>query len=123
MSVPTHRERQFMQHLRGGGWVKASALAKGWIERRKPAGREPAGIASESIEKVSIVRRIRNPWAVLIRTLPVPVMEHRILTESPMSMESTSMALAGAAFHPEQICTGGAALMRPFLIPALAAGD
>jgi hypothetical protein len=45
MSVPTHRERQFMQHLRGGGWVKASVapagehliknlLAKGWIERR-----------------------------------------------------------------------------------------
>jgi hypothetical protein len=43
--VPNHRERQFMQHLRGGGWVKASAapageqliknpLAKGWIERR-----------------------------------------------------------------------------------------
>jgi len=62
MSVPTHRERQFMQHLRGGGWVKASAapageqliknlLAKGWIERRKPAGRELAGIASESIRK------------------------------------------------------------------------
>jgi hypothetical protein len=44
-NVPTHRERQLMQHLRGGGWVKASVapagaklienlLAKGWIERR-----------------------------------------------------------------------------------------
>jgi hypothetical protein len=41
----TSRERQFMQHLRAGGWVKASAapagaklierlLGKGWIERR-----------------------------------------------------------------------------------------
>jgi hypothetical protein len=44
----TSRERQFMQHLRTGGWVKASAvpagtklvgrlLAKGWIERRGTA--------------------------------------------------------------------------------------
>ena len=40
-----HRERQFMQHLRGAGWVKVGAvpsspktvaglLAKGWIELR-----------------------------------------------------------------------------------------
>ncbi len=41
-----HHERQFMQHLRGGGWVKArstapvgpklieSLLGKGWVERR-----------------------------------------------------------------------------------------
>jgi hypothetical protein len=45
MDVPTHPERQFMQHLRSGGWVKASAapagarlienlLSKGWIEKR-----------------------------------------------------------------------------------------
>jgi hypothetical protein len=43
--VPNHRERQFMQHLRGAGWVKLTALPdsprlaqklleKGWIERR-----------------------------------------------------------------------------------------
>jgi predicted transcriptional regulator len=45
--LPTHRERQFMQHLRAGGWVKPSAipvsagpalvanlLKKGWIEQR-----------------------------------------------------------------------------------------
>jgi hypothetical protein len=42
---PTHRERQFMQHLRGAGWVKADNLAlsprviaglvaKGWIDVR-----------------------------------------------------------------------------------------
>jgi hypothetical protein len=41
----TSRERQFMQHLRAGGWVKMSALPpgpklidgllnKGWIERK-----------------------------------------------------------------------------------------
>ena len=24
--LPTHRERQFMQHLRAGGWVKPSAI-------------------------------------------------------------------------------------------------
>ena len=41
-----HHERQFMQHLRGGGWVKAHSappagpklidnlLIKGWVERR-----------------------------------------------------------------------------------------
>jgi hypothetical protein len=43
--VPNHHERQFMQRLRAGGWVKASVapggprlienlLAKGWIEKR-----------------------------------------------------------------------------------------
>jgi hypothetical protein len=46
MTPPSHRERQFMQHLRGAGWVKAAALPnsprtvqnlvkKGWIERRR----------------------------------------------------------------------------------------
>jgi hypothetical protein len=44
-TVPNHRERQYMQHLRNAGWVKAimlptslrivkGLLAKGWIERR-----------------------------------------------------------------------------------------
>lgn len=42
--VPNHHERQFMQRLRGRGWVKESALPptkvtvdllqKGWIEGR-----------------------------------------------------------------------------------------
>jgi hypothetical protein len=40
--VPNHRERQIMQYLRHGGWVRASALPagtrlidglKGWIEQ------------------------------------------------------------------------------------------
>jgi len=46
MISTSHRERQFMQHLRGAGWVKAAALTnsprtvqnlvkKGWIERRR----------------------------------------------------------------------------------------
>jgi hypothetical protein len=44
MDIPSHRERQYMQHLRAGGWVKLSQvpagarlknlLAKGWIEKR-----------------------------------------------------------------------------------------
>lgn len=45
MIVPNHRERQIMQHLRNGGWVKASVLpagarliegllTKGWIEQQ-----------------------------------------------------------------------------------------
>jgi hypothetical protein len=44
MKPPNHRERQIMQHLRGAGWVKATALpdnpktianliSKGWIAR------------------------------------------------------------------------------------------
>jgi hypothetical protein len=48
--VPNHRERQFMQYLRGAGWVKLSALpdapglikkllAKGWIEQRTDESR------------------------------------------------------------------------------------
>jgi hypothetical protein len=43
MTAPNHRERQFMQQLRGAGWVKATTLpetprvvanllARGWIE-------------------------------------------------------------------------------------------
>ena len=43
--VPRHPERQFMQHLRAGGWLKAATLPyspklienllkKGWIEQR-----------------------------------------------------------------------------------------
>jgi hypothetical protein len=50
MMSANHRERQFMQHLRGAGWVKASTLpssprivagllAKDWIELRG-AGRD-----------------------------------------------------------------------------------
>jgi hypothetical protein len=37
-------------------------------------------------------------------------------------VENTNLALAGAAFHHQQICTGRVALMRPFLIPASATG-
>jgi hypothetical protein len=50
-------------------------------------------------------------------------MEHRILPVSSVPVENSKVALAGAEFHPEQICTGRAALMRPFLIPALAMGN
>ena len=48
----THLERQFMQRLRGAGWVNASALPpsprlvqtllqKGWIEATKNQARKP----------------------------------------------------------------------------------
>jgi hypothetical protein len=51
MNTPSHHERQFMQRLRGGGWVKASVapagakltenlVAKGWIEKRDLAATE-----------------------------------------------------------------------------------
>ena len=44
-SIPVHYERQFLQYLEVGGWVKATELpnspgiierllAKGWIERK-----------------------------------------------------------------------------------------
>jgi hypothetical protein len=47
MMSANHRERQFMQYLRGAGWVKAvklpdtptliaNLLSKGWIERSDP---------------------------------------------------------------------------------------
>jgi hypothetical protein len=46
--LPNHRERQFMQYLRGAGWVKMTKLPnarglvkklleKGWIEQRSDA--------------------------------------------------------------------------------------
>ena len=52
------------------------------------------------------------------RLAVVPVSKHRTLTEYSMPVENTKLALAGADFHHEQICTGRVALMRPFLIPA-----
>jgi hypothetical protein len=47
-ALPNHRERQFMQYLRGAGWVKLTALPdarglvksllkKGWIEQQSDA--------------------------------------------------------------------------------------
>ena len=53
MTFATHLERQFMQRLRGAGWVKASALPpspglvqnllqKGWIDNKiRPENRGP----------------------------------------------------------------------------------
>jgi hypothetical protein len=46
MKLPNSRERQFMQRLRGAGWVKAvdlpegpriipNLIAKGWVERQQ----------------------------------------------------------------------------------------
>jgi len=68
MTFPTHRERQFLQHLRSGGWVKASTapagarlietlLAKGWIER--------GGLGNESSYRITdqglAAKKVRVP--------------------------------------------------------------
>jgi hypothetical protein len=47
MTFASHRERQFMQYLRGAGWIKArllpastlveSLLRRGWIEQQQQA--------------------------------------------------------------------------------------
>ena len=52
MTFATHHERQFMQYLRGAGWIKArtlpesvklvkNLLEKGWIEQ------QPQGLKNE----------------------------------------------------------------------------
>jgi hypothetical protein len=69
MTVPNQRERQLMQHLRGAGWVKASALpsspitldgmiVKGWIEQRG--------------EGTALCYRITDK-GLAAKTMPVPV--------------------------------------------------
>lgn len=56
MNLPTHRERQVLQYLRGAGWVKAfmlpptpkvtaNMLKKGWIEQ--------TGIGAELAYRIS----------------------------------------------------------------------
>jgi hypothetical protein len=66
---PNHRERQFLQYLRGAGWVKLTALpdtpgvvrtllSKGWIEQRE----DETGISYRMTEagfeaKVTPIRR------------------------------------------------------------------
>jgi hypothetical protein len=54
----------------------------------------------------------------------VRVVEHRIIPESSAPVESTKLALAGADVSSRtNLYRRGVALMRPFLIPALAAGN
>jgi DNA-binding PadR family transcriptional regulator len=69
MTIPSHLERQLMQYLERGGWVKASALpnspaifarlvAKGWIEREPgPTG----GVMYRITEKGTAAKRVRIP--------------------------------------------------------------
>ncbi|KRR12477.1 hypothetical protein CQ10_39700 [Bradyrhizobium valentinum] len=61
MNLPTHRERQVMQRLRGGAWIKAftlanspktiqNLLAKGWIEGRGTAGELAYRLTDKGLE-------------------------------------------------------------------------
>jgi hypothetical protein len=61
MSVPNHRERQLMQHLRGRSWVNAIELPqatvtlgrmieKRWIDKRDTGGAIAYRITDEGME-------------------------------------------------------------------------
>jgi DNA-binding PadR family transcriptional regulator len=66
--TPTHRERQIMQHLRGGAWVKAftlespttieNLLAKGWIESRGTGHEKAYRLTSKGLEAKKAPLRI-----------------------------------------------------------------
>jgi hypothetical protein len=69
MTFPNHRERQFMQHLRGAGWVNAAGLPdspgtvqnlvkKGWIERRQDENGLCYRITDESLAAKKMPVRI-----------------------------------------------------------------
>jgi DNA-binding PadR family transcriptional regulator len=71
--VPHHRERQLMQHLRAGAWVKATAvtggpilianlLKKGWIERR--------GTGAQLYYRIT-------EKGLAAKKLPVPIYSHK----------------------------------------------
>ena len=61
MTTPNHTERQFMQWLRGAGWVKSTALPdsprtivnllrKGWIERAQTAAGTAYRLTAEGLQ-------------------------------------------------------------------------
>ena len=73
--VPTHREREFMQRLRGRGWVKASQipdaaitlkhlLEKRWVERQGRGADASYRISDEGIAAktalIPLTRRCDN---------------------------------------------------------------
>ena len=74
MTFATHLERQFMQRLRGAGWVNASALPsspglvqkllqKGWIE-------------TKSGPKTEVLYRLTEE-GLEAKKLPIPIPERR----------------------------------------------
>ena len=71
MSVPNHRERQLMQHLRGRSWVNAVELPqatvtlgrmieKRWIDQRKTGGTIAYRITDEGMEAKVLPIRLRR---------------------------------------------------------------
>ena len=71
MTVPNHRERQFMQELRGAGWVKATTLpsspgmiagllSKGWIEQRGTSNDKCYRITDKGLAAKTAPVRIYN---------------------------------------------------------------
>jgi hypothetical protein len=76
---PNHRQRQFMQHLRGVGWIKArtlppnertvkSLLQKGWIEQQhqRPKNEVFFRLTEKGLEA---------------KTLPIPIGGHGRMVE------------------------------------------
>ena len=74
MTFANHHERQFMQRLRGAGWVKANALPpsprlvqsllqKGWIE-------------TKSGPKTEVLYRLTEE-GLEAKKLPIPIPERR----------------------------------------------
>jgi hypothetical protein len=73
MKPPNSRERQFMQHLRGAGWVRAMGLpdsrriianliGKGWIECRQTEGGQAYRLTELGLQAKKAPLPIR-PWS------------------------------------------------------------
>lgn len=71
MKPPNSRERQFMQHLRGAGWVKASGLpnsprilgnliGKGWIEYRQAESGQAYRLTEPGLEAMKTPIPVRT---------------------------------------------------------------
>jgi DNA-binding PadR family transcriptional regulator len=84
MTFANHHERQFMQRLRGGGWVKASALPsspglvqkllqKGWIETTKS---EPKNVVLYRLTEKGLEAK----------KLPIPIPEQTTVLEGEMTV-------------------------------------
>ena len=59
MKLPNSRERQFMQHLRGAGWVKsmgfspriiANLIGKGWVECQQTRSSRAYRLTEQGLE-------------------------------------------------------------------------
>jgi hypothetical protein len=87
MKTPNSRERQFMQHLRGAGWVKAFKLPhsptvvanltkRGWVECQKTERGQAYRLTEFGLEAM----KVPLPMQPLSRTGPMeigPKTKHR----------------------------------------------